>query len=100
MACITSGGESRRGVSGVCGSIPVCLVTSVAGGGKSGVVVVGMAGGAGNCGVRAGERECGVVVIELGRAPGARCMADGAVGGEAGGDVVGIRSSCEVRLVA
>ena len=100
MAGITSGGESRSGVSGVCGSIPVCLVASVAGGGKSGVVIVGVAGGARDRSVRAGERECGVVVVEGGRAPGARCMADGAVGGKAGGDVVGIRSSCEVRLVA
>ena len=75
-------------------------MTSVAGGGKSGVVVVSVAGGAGDGGVRASERECGVVVVEGGRAPGARCMADGAVGGKAGGDVVGIRSSCEVRLVA
>ena len=100
MARIASGRESRSSVSGVCGSIPVCLVTSVAGGGESRVVVVGVAGGAGDGGVRAGEGECRVVVIERGRAPGARRMADGAVGGEAGGDVVGIRSSREVRLVA
>ena len=64
VACFAGGGESCSSVSRIRCSVPISLVTSVASGGKSRVVVVGVAGGAGHSGVCACERECGVVVIE------------------------------------
>ena len=39
-------------------------------------------------------------VIERRRAPAARGVADGAVGGESGSHVIGIRGSSEIRFVA
>jgi hypothetical protein len=49
--------------------------------------------------VRSGEREFGGVVIELGARPLDRRMADGAVGGESGSDVVWVRGGLVLRKV-
>lgn len=87
-------------MTGVIRSRPVSLVASVAGCRQRGVVVVGMAGSALQSRVCSGKRKRSVVVVERGRTPCTRCVANGAVGREAGGHVIRIRRSCEVSLVA
>lgn len=100
VACLAGCREARGRVRGVSGSGPVGLVAAVAGRGERGVVVVHMAGSAGNSCMRTGKRECRGGVIEGRGSPVRRGVADGAIRGEAGGDVVWIRSSREVGLMA
>ena len=100
MAGIAGGGESCSSVIWIGCSVPICLVAAVTGGRQCCVVVVCVACGAGNRGVEAGERKRRVVVIERGGAPGRGGVADGAVGGETGSDVVGICCAREIGLMA
>jgi len=74
------------------GALPLCRMTAVAGSCHRCVIVVHVAQGAGDGGVRASEREGCRVVIETRRAPIRRGMADGAVRRKSGGDVVRHRS--------
>ena len=100
VACVAGGGESRCGMGGVGGAVPVCLMAAVAGCGQGCVVVIGVALSAGQRSMCAGERECSVVVVEGRGAPAAGGVADGAVGGEAGGDVIGVGGAVEISLMA
>ena len=59
-------------------------VTPRAHGGSVGELVVDVALRAGRVGVSAGERESGGGVVESGGQPGARVMAQGAIGRETG----------------
>jgi hypothetical protein len=99
VARVARGGESCRGMIGVRRPRPIRLMATVAGGGKSRVVAVGVALRAWDRRVGAGQREhrC---VIERGCRPVRGCVAQRAIRGEAGGNVIRIRRSSEVRLVA
>jgi hypothetical protein len=61
--------ETCRNVIGIGGSCEISLVTGVAVGGHSRIVIRNVAKCAGDCRVRARERERCVVVIERGRIP-------------------------------
>jgi len=54
VACVAGGGKARRGVCGVVGSVPIRLMAAVAGSRQRGVVVVHVAGCAGDCEMSAG----------------------------------------------
>jgi len=82
----------RAGEVGLMAAITVCR--------ECRVVVVGVARGTGNGGVRAGKRERSVVVIEGRRGPAAGGVTDRAVSREAGRDVIWVGGSGEVFLVA
>lgn len=92
--------ESCGSVRRILSPIPVGLMASVAVSRQCCVVVVGVAGGACNRGMRAGKRERSVVVIERRWAPGRGRMADRAIRWESRRHVIRIRRSREVRLVA
>ena len=85
--------ESRR-------TLPICRVAAVAISGQcAAVIAVHMAQRAGDRGVRARQRKSGRAVIERGSRP-VRCrMANGAIRGEAGGDVIRDRSAKGRRAV-
>jgi len=63
------GREACGHVSGICGPREIGLVAAIAGGWKGRVVVVCVAGRAGYCCVRAGQRERRGVVVEAGAGP-------------------------------
>ena len=99
MAGIARGRESRGGVIRICGSVPIGLVTAVAVRGKRREVIVRVTLRAGQGGMSSRERKdrC---VVERRRAPTARRMANRTIGWETRSDMIGIRSSREVCLVA
>ena len=99
VAGVAGCGECRGNVIGVCCSSPVRLVAAIASGRQGGVVVVGVALGAGHGGMRASEREHGRVVEGRG-GPGCCGVAEGAIGGESGGHMSGIGGAGKVCLVA
>src|ERR1035441_8590031 len=99
VAGVASGGESRCDVTGIRGSCEIGLVAAVAGGGQGCVVVIGVALGAGERGMSAGERE-DRGVIEGGGSPVGGRVAKCAVGGEAGSYVIGVGGCGEICLVA
>lgn len=78
---------------------PIRLVAAVAGGGKSRVVAVRVALRTRNRRVGAGQREYRCV-IERGCRPVRGCVAQRAIRREPAGDVIGIRGSGIVRLMA
>ena len=84
------GRPSRRDVIGVCGSGEVLGVARVAIGWRPGKDIVDVAETASHGGVRAGERERGVVVVEGGPGPIGGGVAGVACCGEAGGRVGGV----------
>lgn len=100
VACIASGRESCRGMGGIRRSVPIRLVAAIAGGWQRCVVVIGVARRAGNGCVCARQRECRVVVIKGGWAPAARGVADGAIRREPRSNVIGVRGSSKIRLMA
>ena len=100
VAGIASGWEACRCVSRIGGSVPIRRMASVTGSGQSCVVVIHVALCAGNGGMRAGEWERRVVVIERGGSPVCRRVADRAICREAAGHVIRVRSSVVIGLVA
>ena len=100
VACITSGREPCCGMVGIRCSVPIRLVAAVAGGWQRRVVVIGVARRTGNGCVCARQREGRVAVIKGGWAPAARGVADGAIRREPRSNVIGVRSSSEIRLMA
>ena len=76
VAGLAGGRETRRRVIRVGGGLVIRLVTGEAVGRNRCVVVVHVTTGAGHSGVLAGQRERGVVMVERGRNPGGRVMAD------------------------
>lgn len=94
------GGESRGDVVRIRSGLVFRLVTGEAVGWSAGVAAVDVATGAGNFGVRTRQRKRSVVVIERGRHPRAGVVADLAIRGEPGADVVRVGGLLEVGLVA
>ena len=99
MARVASGREVRRHMAWIGGAGEVLLVATVAGCRDGGVVVVGMARGAGHRGMEAKQREHRRV-IEGRRSPIRRGVAKRAISRESGGYVGRIGGAREVRLVA
>ena len=100
---VTSGTRGREASSNVIGiGCPgkIRFVASIAVGGHSRVVVIGMTCCAGDSRVRAGQRERRVVVVEGRRRPRRCVMAGRAGGGETGCHVIGVVSPGKVRLMA
>jgi hypothetical protein len=100
VACIASCGEPCRGMGRIRRSVPICLVAAVAGSWQRCVVVIGVARRTGNGCMRTCQWERRVVVIEGGWAPAARGVANGAIRREPRSNVIGVRSSSEIRLMA
>ena len=80
--------EAGGGVIRVFGRLVVRQMARVASGVERGELPVGMALRADHRRVSAGERESGVIVIEAGRRPSRRGVAELALLGEAGGGVI------------
>lgn len=93
-------GETSGDVVGIIGSLIVGFVTAVAVGRQSGVVVVYVTVGAGDAGVRTGQRERRVVVIEGRWGPCGGAVADVALLREADRNVIRIGRTLEVFEVA
>ena len=100
VACIASGRESSRCMGRIGRSVPIRLVAAVAGGWQRCVVVIGVARRTGNGCVCACQWERRVAVIEGGWAQAARGVANGAIRREPRSNVIGVRSSSEIRLMA
>jgi len=82
--------EARGGVGRIVGALEVLQVARNASCGQRGELAVGVARGAGQRSVGAHQGELGVVVVEHGIEPIRGGVADGAIGGEPGGNVVRI----------
>ena len=93
------GWETCRRVRRSIGSGVIRLVAGIAIGWHRGVVVICVAGRASHRGMGAGQRE-DRRVIEARRRPVRGCVAKAAIGGEAAGNVIGIRGPSEIRLMA
>jgi len=78
----------RRCMNWIRGGVVVCLVATVAGRGKRGVVVVYVASGAGYGGMKSGQREGRGAVVKLSVRPQGGVVAELAGRGEADLDVV------------
>jgi len=89
MTHLAISGEPELKMIGIGGAIIVARVAGVTVGRRI-LVTVGVAGNAFERKMSAGQRELGLAVIELRRAPAARGMALGAVMAEIVGDMVGI----------
>jgi len=100
MACIARSGETGRGMVRIRCSVPIGLVTAIAGGRQGCVVVVGVALRTGHCCMGSRKWKCGVVVIKRGRAPATRRVANRAIRRESRGHVVGVSRAREIRLMA
>ena len=99
MAQGAGSGESRRHVVGIGGALIILLVAGVAGGGRSRVLAVDVATGAGDGGMRAGQGETRRVVIETGRNPRCRVVAHLALLRKPGGCMVRIVGVLEILEV-
>ena len=99
MAGIASGREVRRNVTRIIGAGEISLMAAVAVGGNRCVVVIGVALGAGQRGMEAQQREHRGV-IEGGRSPISRGVAERAIGRKASRHVSRIGCSAKVCLVA
>ncbi len=86
-------------MNGIIGAIKVALMTGHALGGGVGIALR-MADIAVNALVRAGQWESRLIMIELRRAPAKDRVADGAVGPEITGDMIGIAGGFVIALVA
>jgi hypothetical protein len=93
-------GHAGGHVRGIIGSAEVCLVTRIAGRGRSGEHIVDVALGARNRNVCASERERRLRVVEIRIAPRCRVMAEDAVGREAGRRVIRILRAAVLGLMA
>lgn len=100
MAGRTARWESRRYVIRIRRALVVHLVTAIAVGGDSGVVFVHVATCTRHGGVRTGQRERSVVMVEGGRSPCRRAVAHIALLWEPGGNMIRIRRSGKVGEVA
>jgi len=80
--------------------VVIGLMATDAGNWQRRVVAVDVAERTGRGRMRAGQRECGVVVVERGIGPRGRVMAKFAGLRESGGYVIGIRSALEVLQMA
>lgn len=100
VAVGAGGGEPGSGVGRIIGSVPIHRVAGVAIGRNGCVVAVCVALHAGHGEMCPGQRKGARRVIESGCGPAAGGMADAAIGGEAGSDVIGIRCSRESGLMA
>jgi len=100
VAGVAGGGKASRGVIGIRSGLPVCRMAGVAILGDGGVVAVDVALRAGQRSVRTGEGKAYCVVVERRRCPRGSGVTDGAVGREAGTDVVRIGCAGEGGLVA
>ena len=100
MAHLALLGESRRRVVGIVSPLEILQVAGDARRVEIGELAAHVATLALQCGVRAGEREPGGGVIELGIGPRSRAVANGAVRGEACRRVVGIIGFLIIRHVA
>lgn len=98
MARIAGRGKSRCGMARIRRSVPVRLVAPKAVCGKCGVVVVDMALRTGHSRVSARQGK-DRSVVEGGRCPVARGVAQGAVGRESSRDMGRVGCACEVCLV-
>ena len=98
MASCACGGEAYSDVIGACGSGVIGLVAAVAIAWNRRVVVVHVAQRAGNSGMSSGKWEHCIVVEGRG-SPARGSVAEAAIRGEAGGDVVGIRGPGEIGMV-
>lgn len=99
MARVASRREAGRSVVRVGSAIPVRRVAAVAVCGQGCEVIVGVARRTSERGVCARQRKYRRV-IERGRAPGGGRVTDRAIRWEPRGDVIGIRGSGEICLVA
>jgi len=88
----------RRCMNWIRGGVVVCLVATVAGRGKRGVVVVYVASGAGYGGMKSGQREGRGAVVKLAVGPQSGVVAELAGRGETYLDVVN-RGGCGVVIV-
>ncbi len=92
--------EARSHVVWIRSLVEVRQVATVAGGRRTGVLAVNVARRALSVAVRAGERESGLGMVELGSLPLHSRMTDRAVFGEARRGVAGIGRLVEVRQMA
>ena len=90
VASCASGGENCRGslMDGIRGAVVIRCVAAVAVGGKSGVVVVHVAAGAGDLDVETRQRKRGRVVVKRPLGPESRIVAKLASRGESHLDVI------------
>lgn len=96
--------RSRSGVNGIIGLLPSAQVTAgvtaIGGRNLQVVIVIDVAGSAGNVGMTVRQRKPGGAVIELRVEPGVEGVAGFACGGEIRRGVIGIRGFLEVAYVA
>ena len=95
MADFAGLGEAGGGVRRIVGALEILEVARDAGCRQSGELAVGVARGASQRSVGANQRKLGVVVVEDRIEPIRGGVADGAIGGEPGGNVV--RIVCGVK---
>lgn len=100
MAYLAIRWESAGDVVRVRCLLEVRLVAGDAGGAETDEHPGGMATAACERYMRSRQRECRLGVIEYGAQPIRRAVADRAVGGEAGGNVVRVRGALKVFVVA
>jgi len=99
MALFAGSGKSDGLMIGIGGVVVIVLVAGETGGGGV-AVTAGVAGDTGQNHMRAGQRELGLIVVEIRRRPAIGGVALGAIVVVIAGNVVGIGYIIEIILVA
>lgn len=100
MAHLALLGKAGSRVVGIVGVLEILQMAGNAGSAEISELSTHVAGLALQRGMGAGQGEAGEGVVELGIRPGSRAVADGAVGGEAGGGMIGTGCFLEISHMA